>query len=78
VAFDIFALRLVKISTSITEVQPSTVHARFERKRARDANAGRNVSDKTILPGKYGIRVRVDGDTTWSPFTNFTMGGQCR
>jgi cysteine-rich repeat protein len=39
-------------------------------------NADRNVSDGTIVPGKYGIRVRVNG-TSWSPFTNFTMGGQC-
>jgi cysteine-rich repeat protein len=39
-------------------------------------NQGRNVSDGTITPGKYGIRARVEGGT-WSPFTNFTMGGQC-
>jgi cysteine-rich repeat protein len=39
-------------------------------------NQGRNVSDGTIVPGDYGIRARVEGGT-WSPFTNFTMGGQC-
>jgi hypothetical protein len=39
-------------------------------------NDGRNVYDGRISFGKYGIRARVTGDA-WSPFTNFTMGGQC-
>jgi cysteine-rich repeat protein len=39
-------------------------------------NHGGNVSDGTIIPSKYGIRAQVGGGF-WSPFTNFTMGGQC-
>jgi cysteine-rich repeat protein len=39
-------------------------------------NQGRNVYDGTIKPGSYGIRSRV-ANGAWSPFTNFTLGGQC-
>lgn len=38
-------------------------------------NQGANVWEEKIPAGSYGIRALVNG--VWSPFTNFTLGGNC-
>jgi uncharacterized surface protein with fasciclin (FAS1) repeats len=41
-------------------------------------NSGRNVKGEKIAAGTYGIRAKVSGTASFSPFTNFTLGGSCK